>query len=160
MTGADIAVYGPDGQLQLVVEIKNRPGASAEWATRLRHNLLVHSFIPRAPYFLLALPDFFYLWTDAMSASSLAKPDYKIKATKILAPYLDQLTQPLNGLSGYGFEMIMTSWLALYIQTFNQTKLIQISNGSLTLDYTKQLHAVLLRLKLQYDCVRRIKFRP
>ena len=124
MTGADIAVYGPDGQLQLVVEIKNRPGASAKWATRLRHNLLVHSFIPRAPYFLLALPDFFYLWTDAMSASSLAKPDYKINATKILAPYLNQLTQPLNGLSGYGFEMIMTSGLALYIQTFNQIKLI------------------------------------
>ena len=59
MKQADIAVYDPDGQLQLVVEIKNRLGASAEWAARLRHNLLVHSFIPRAPYFLLALPDFF-----------------------------------------------------------------------------------------------------
>ena len=117
MTGADIAVYGPDGQLQLVVEIKNRPGASAEWATRLRHNLLVHSFIPRAPYFLLALPDFFYLWTDAMSASSLAKPDYKIKATEVLAPYLDQLPWALNDLSRYGFEMIMTSWLAGIVHT-------------------------------------------
>ena len=117
MTGADIAVYGPDGQLQLVVEIKNRPGASAEWATRLRHNLLVHSFIPRAPYFMLALPDFFYLWTDAMSASSLAKPDYKIKATEVLAPYLNRLTQPLNGLSGYGLEMIMTSWLTGIVHT-------------------------------------------
>ena len=117
MTGADIAVYGPDGQLQLVVEIKNRPGASAEWATRLRHNLLNHSFIPRAPYFLLALPDFFYLWTDAMSASSLAKPDYKIKATKILAPYLNQLPWSLNDLSRYSFEMIMTSWLERIVHT-------------------------------------------
>ncbi len=36
---------------------------------------------------------------------------------------------------------------------------LQISNGSLTQDYTKQFHMVLLRLKLQYDCVRRIKFR-
>ena len=117
MKRADIAVYDPDGQLQLVVEIKNRPGASAEWATRLRHNLLVHSFIPRAPYFLLALPDYFYLWTDALSASNLAEPNYKIKATKILAPYLNQLTQPLNGLSGYGFEMIMTSWLERIVHT-------------------------------------------
>ena len=117
MRQADIAVYDPDGQLQLVVEIKNRSGASAEWATRLRHNLLVHSFIPRAPYFLLALPDYFYLWTDALSASNLAKPNYKIKATKILAPYLNQLTQPLNGLSGYGFEMIMTSWLEGIVHT-------------------------------------------
>ena len=117
MTGADIAVYDTDGQLQLVVEIKNRPGASAEWATRLRHNLLVHSFIPRAPYFLLALPDFFYLWTDAMSASNLAKPDYEINATKILAPYLNQLPWSLNDLSRYSFEMIMTSWLERIVHT-------------------------------------------
>ena len=117
MTCADIAVYGPDGQLQLVVEIKNRPGASAEWATRLRHNLLVHSFIPRAPYFLLALPDFFYLWTDAISASNLAKPNYKIEATEILSPYLDQLPWSLNDLSRYSFEMIMTSWLAGIVHT-------------------------------------------
>ena len=117
MTGADIAVYDSDGQLQLVVEIKNRPGASAEWATRLRHNLLVHSFIPRAPYFLLALPDYFYLWTDAMSASNLAKPNYKIKATQILAPYLNQLPWSLNDLSRYSFEMIMTSWLERIVHT-------------------------------------------
>ena len=117
MRQADIAVYDPDGQLQLVVEIKNRSGASAEWATRLRHNLLVHSFIPRAPYFLLALPDFFYLWTDALSASNLAKPNYKIKATKILAPYLNQLPWSLNDLSRYGFEMIITSWLERIVHT-------------------------------------------
>ena len=117
MKQADIAVYDPDGQLQLVVEIKNRPGASAEWATRLRHNLLVHSFIPRAPYFLLALPDFFYLWTDALSASNLAKPDYEIEATEILAPYLNQLPWTLNDLSKYGFEMIVTSWLERIVYT-------------------------------------------
>lgn len=117
MKQADIAVYDPDRQLQLVVEIKNRPGASAEWATRLRHNLLVHSFIPRTPYFLLALPDFFYLWTDALSASNLAKPNYKIKATEVLAPYLDQLPWALNDLSKYGFEMIMTSWLERIVHT-------------------------------------------
>lgn len=117
MKRADIAVYDPDGQLQLVVEIKNRPGASPEWAAHLRHNLLVHSFIPHAPYFLLVLPDFFYLWTDAMSASNLAKPDYKIKATEILAPYLNQLPWSLNDLSKYGFEMIMTSWLERIVHT-------------------------------------------
>ena len=52
-----------------------------------------------------------------MSASSLAKPDYKIKATEVLAPYLNRLTQPLNGLSGYGLEMIMTSWLTGIVHT-------------------------------------------
>ena len=106
----DIAVYSPDRKLQLVVEIKNKLGASTEWATRMRHNLLVHSFIPHVPYFLLVLPDFFYLWTDTTSMNNLAKPDYKIEAAKILAPYLKP-TRSLNNLSGYGLELLTISWM-------------------------------------------------
>ena len=52
-----------------------------------------------------------------MSASNLAKPDYEIKATEILAPYLDQLPWTLNDLSKYGFEMIVTSWLERIVHT-------------------------------------------
>ena len=58
MRQVDIAVSSPDGQLQLV-EIKSKFGASTDWVTRMRHNLLAHSFIPHTPYFLLVLPDFF-----------------------------------------------------------------------------------------------------
>ncbi len=112
----DIAVYNPDRELQLVVEIKNKLGASAAWVTRMRHNLLAHSFIPHVPYFLLVLPDFFYLWTDATPVNNLAKPDYKIEAAKILAPYLKP-TQSLNNLSGYGLELLMTSWLEDIVRT-------------------------------------------
>ena len=112
----DIAVYSPDRKLQLVVEIKNKLGASAEWVTRMRHNLLTHSFIPHVPYFLLVLPDFFYLWTDTTSMNSLAKPDYKIEAAKILAPYLKP-TRSLNNLSGYGLELLTISWLEDMVRT-------------------------------------------
>jgi len=112
MGHADVAVYSPDGNLQLVVEIKNRTGASAEWVTHMRRNLLVHAVIPPSPYFLLALPDFFYLWTDALSVHELAPPAYQIKATEVLAPYLDQTTQSLKDLSEYGLELLVTSWLA------------------------------------------------
>ena len=112
----DIAVYSPDRKLQLVVEIKNKLGASAEWVTRMRHNLLTHSFIPHVPYFLLVLPDFFYLWTDTTSMNSLAKPDYKIEAAKILAPYLKP-TLSLNNLSGYGLELLTISWLEDMVRT-------------------------------------------
>ena len=112
----DIAVYSPDRKLQLVVEIKNKLGASAEWVTRLRHNLLVHSFIPHVPYFLLVLPDFFYLWTDTTPVNNLAEPDYKIDATEVLAPYL-RSSQSLNDISGYGLELLIMSWLEDTVRT-------------------------------------------
>jgi hypothetical protein len=111
MRRADVAVYSPDGNLQLVVEIKNRPSASAEWVTHMRRNLLVHAVIPPSPYFLLVLPDFFYLWKDAMSVHELAPPAYQMKAAEVLAPYLDLSTQSLTDLSEYSLELLVTSWL-------------------------------------------------
>ena len=111
MKRADVAVYGSDGQLQLVVEVKARPGASAEWAIHLRRNLLSDAVIPLVPYFLLALPDCFYLWTDAASVNHEAKPDYQIEAAELLAPYVDQTIPPLDEISGYGLELIVASWL-------------------------------------------------
>ena len=112
----DIAVYSPDRKLQLVVEIKNKLDASAEWVTRMRHNLLTHSFIPHVPYFLLVLPDFFYLWTDTTPMNSLAEPDYKIEATEVLAPYLKS-NQSLNDISRYGLELLIMSWLEDIVRT-------------------------------------------
>ena len=112
----DIAVYSPDRKLQLIVEIKNKLGASAEWVTRMRHNLLTHSFIPHGPYFLLVLPDFFYLWTDTMPVNNLAEPDYKIEATEVLAPYLKS-NQSLNDISRYGLELLIMSWLEDIVRT-------------------------------------------
>ena len=110
MRYVDIAVSSPDDKLQLIVEIKNKLGASAEWATRMRRNLLAHSFMPHTPYFLLVLPDFIYLWTDSKSVNNLAKPDYTIEASKVLAPYLIS-TQSLVDRSGYGLALLTISWL-------------------------------------------------
>ena len=59
---ADITVYDTNNNLQLVVEVKNQPDVSAHWATQMRRNLLKHEFTPNAPYFLLVLPENFYLW--------------------------------------------------------------------------------------------------
>jgi hypothetical protein len=35
---ADITVYDSNNNLQLVVEVKNQPDASADWATQMRRN--------------------------------------------------------------------------------------------------------------------------
>ena len=100
----------PSRKLQLVVEIKSKSGASAEWVIQMRRNLLAHSFMPPAPYFLLVLPDFFYLWTDANPFDDTARPDYKIETTEVLARYLKSI-QSLDDLSGYGLELLTISWL-------------------------------------------------
>ncbi len=149
MRNVDIAVSSTDEKLQLVVEIKNKPGASAEWVTLMRRNLLVHSFLPLAPYFLLVLPDYLYLWTEASTADNLAKPDYKIETTEIFAPYLKS-NQSLNDLSGYGLELLTISWLEDLLHTdmgrdsvdrnlhwlFNSGLYEAITNGSLELEAT------------------------
>ncbi len=149
MRYVDIAVSSTDEKLQLVVEIKNKLGASAEWVTRMRRNLLAHSFMPHAPYFLLVLPDFLYLWTEASPVTNLAKPDYKIEATEVFAPYLKS-THSLNDLSGYGLELLTISWLKDLIRTDLQRESVEpnlqwlfdsglyeaITNGSVELEAT------------------------
>jgi len=150
MRRADVAVYSPEGNLQLVVEIKNRPGASAEWVIQMRRNLLVHTVIPLSPYFLLVLPDFFYLWTDAVSVHELAPPAYQIKAAEVLAPYLNPSTQALKDLSEYSLELLVTSWLEDLVGTeierekvgphlqwlFDSGLYAAITHGSVTVEAT------------------------
>ncbi|HEX8684350.1 MAG TPA: hypothetical protein VF707_18685 [Ardenticatenaceae bacterium] len=76
---ADLAVYTPDGELLLVVEVKNKRNASPEWAAQMRRNLLVHGMIPATLYFLLALPEYFFLWKGAHQSIDVIPPDYMIE---------------------------------------------------------------------------------
>ncbi|MCI0438426.1 MAG: hypothetical protein L0177_04775 [Chloroflexi bacterium] len=107
-TRPDIAVYSPDGRIQLVVEIKTRKGVSDDWAAQLRRNLIVHSAIPRSKFFLLALPDYFYLWKEDYSPS-VKPPDYKAKSKEMLRNYLTTLD--VQTLSEPGLELIVEAWL-------------------------------------------------
>ena len=112
MTSApDIVVSAPDKRVQLVAEVKNKRGASADWAAQMRRNLLVHGVIPSAPYFLLATPDRFYLWKDHNSGQDVVPPDYEIESAGILASYIDRLGIPLAELSEPSLELLVTSWL-------------------------------------------------
>lgn len=113
---ADIAVFSPDERLQLVVEVKNKKEASSEWVTNMRRNLFAHSVVPDAPFFLLALPDRFYLWKNA-NPLDLTLPDYEIDPTPILRTYIDATGVYLNRLSEYGFELIINSWLNSLLNT-------------------------------------------
>ncbi len=117
---ADIVVYAPDSSPQLVVEVKNRSGASATWAARMLRNLLVHGMILDAPYYMLALPDVFYLWKNVDSSLSGSRnitggevePDFEINATEVLASYVDRRSFSPDAISEYGLELLVSSWLA------------------------------------------------
>ena len=112
---ADVAVYSTDKKPLLVVEVKRKPKDNKnmrEWATRIHRNLITHSGVPSAPYFLLAvLPGRLYLWKDNDPFSFDKAPDYEIEAEEVLEPYLEQLSLPLENASEYQLEALMSSWL-------------------------------------------------
>lgn len=107
---ADFLVTSPDDRVQLAVEAKRHTGADPAWAAAFRRNLLAHTAGPGAPYFLLALPDRFYLWRDAPAGESVP-PQYTIDARAELAPYLAALRTDPAQLSGEGFELLVQAWL-------------------------------------------------
>lgn len=108
---ADLVAYDAEGQIALVAEIKNRPGASRAWAAQMRRNLLAHGSIPNSRYFLLALPDRFYLWRDAGNTPGEMEPSYELDATLFLQPYYAEAQLSPNSVSGQSFELIVAAWL-------------------------------------------------
>ena len=109
---ADIAVYDADGQLTLVVETKSKLGTSSVWAAKMRRNILAHGLLPKTRFFLLALPDRFYLWKDVSITPEIVRPTYEIDSTPFLQAYYDKSTISPENLSGESFELIVVSWLS------------------------------------------------
>ena len=106
---ADLTAYDASGQLVLVAEVKARRGTNAAWAASLRRNILAHGLLPLTPYFLLALPDRFYLWKD--SPLDLVNATYEIDPTPLLQPYYTELDNQRQTFSGAGFELVVASLL-------------------------------------------------
>ena len=107
---ADFVVQSPDKKVQLVVEAKGRTNATEEWAKAMRRNLIKHELLSPAPYFILALPDHFYIWRDARSATTVP-PDFRAETAEVLKSYLKSSQTALKDLSEESFEIIVKSWL-------------------------------------------------
>lgn len=104
-------VFDANRDPMMVVEVKNKPGKSREWAAKTRRNMLAHESLPKTPYFLLALPDRFFLWKDAGNSPEIIEPTYEIDPTPFLAPYFEKSGLSPENLSRYSFELIVLSWL-------------------------------------------------
>jgi len=108
---ADIVIYDRNGQIVLIAEIKRKTGVSAEWAAKWRRNMLSHGELPDAKFFLIALPDRFYLWKNAGNAPEPVAPTFEIDAGPVLKPYLDESGISSENISPQGFELIIAAWI-------------------------------------------------
>ena len=120
--GADVVVHDREGRTVLVVEPKSRLDATGDWAARTFRNLYAHGSVPDVPYFMLALPDAFYLWKDperrALEAfvdgrgGEEVAPDYAVPAWEIVRPYLGGKDVSPHEVSTYAMEMIVGAFVA------------------------------------------------
>lgn len=118
---ADLAVYSEDRRLQLIIEVKGRTDATAEWAAELRRNLLAYELLPaNVPYFLIAAPYRFFLWKGASAApadsEAIVPPDYTIGAEPLLSAYLaypppDAPDEALRRLNSDALTIAIIPWL-------------------------------------------------
>lgn len=107
----DLTVLDKHDQLVLVAEVKGRLGISPEWASQFRRNIFAHGTFPDAPYFLMAFPDKFYLWTDSPRKQGVVSPDFTIDATPILRPYLEKSGLMPIDLSDQSLEVLVAAWI-------------------------------------------------
>ncbi|MEM7714562.1 MAG: hypothetical protein AAF349_13470 [Cyanobacteria bacterium P01_A01_bin.68] len=115
MNYADIAVYGKDKNLQLLVEVKSRHGRTINWAAQMRRNMYAHGLLPQTRFFLLALSDKFYLWKDVGILIEAIKPNYEINPLSFLESYYKKANVSPSSISEASLELIVSSWLTQII---------------------------------------------
>ena len=106
---ADFVVEKPGLGIRLLVEARNTPAPSREWAARFLRNIFEHDQIPETEYFLLALRDHLYLWHRPTREPG--NPDFEADTAKELRPYLSRLNRPLDTLHKSSFELLIQAWL-------------------------------------------------
>lgn len=106
----DIVVRSPNNDIKLIVEVKGLGHSSPDWAAKFRRNLLTHNVIPKSEYFLLALPDFLYLWRQ-VNTSDVVPPDYTAKTISVLQRYLTSLDGEPKYIAEEGLQLALASWL-------------------------------------------------
>ncbi|NJL59361.1 MAG: hypothetical protein HC887_06665 [Desulfobacteraceae bacterium] len=111
MLKADMIAYDKNGQLVMIVEVKNISGKSKEWAAKLRRNIYAHGVLPATPYFMIAMPDYFYLWKNAGNKPEIIEPTYQTDSSVFLKPWYDRSGVSPASMSELGFEFLLSSWL-------------------------------------------------
>lgn len=107
---ADILVRS-NKEFKLVVEVKGKGQSSADWAAKFHRNLVEHQVIPKTEYFLLALPDYLYLWKEKNTLEAVP-PDYIVRTLNVLQRYLSLDAEPIQ-ISKEGLQIALAGWLQM-----------------------------------------------
>lgn len=126
---ADILAFDKNGQLALVAEVKNKLGTSSEWAAKLRRNMFAHGSVPNAPFFLLALPDSFYLWENTGRTLEVVEPTQQVDPQPFLQPLSGSTDAAYRNLTEQSFELVVTSWLNQVLQAQRPEEFLEGNQG-------------------------------
>lgn len=107
---ADLIVRDDAGDPVFVVEVKNRQGLSAEIATQLRRNLVVHGLLRSARFFLLVSQDRGYLWAEDARDLPNAPPRIEFPMSGVVRRYLPERSSD-ERLRGMELELVILQWL-------------------------------------------------
>lgn len=107
---ADLALYGHDGRLVAMVEVRNKRGTSPQWAAQLRHNLLAHGGGRRADFFILITPDRIYVWNSSAGEAAV-EPTLVVDPTPLFGAYFDRVKVVPDQMSGHAFELMVGALL-------------------------------------------------
>jgi hypothetical protein len=108
----DLRLYGRDGHLVLIVDVRARYGTTPEWAAKLRQNLFETGEFPAAEFFLVATPEHMYLWKGVGKDPSLISPTHVFDARSVLKPYSESAGLDEPPVHKEVFDMVINFWLS------------------------------------------------
>jgi hypothetical protein len=73
--------------------------------------LIENQAIPKTEYFLLALPDYLYLWKER-NILEIVPPDYVVRTFNVLKEYLTTSDVEPKVIGKEGLQFALSSWLS------------------------------------------------
>ena len=119
----DLVAFGRNDEPVLFVEVRRKLGATSEWASRLRQNMLSDDTLAAASFFLIALPDRFFLWQEK-GDDEPREPDFVIDARPILGPYFSRAGISVDDIYEDAFALLVASWLGDLLRAENPAELL------------------------------------
>jgi hypothetical protein len=144
MSRPDLVAYNRNDEVVLHVEVKRKINATREWAAKLRQNLLNDETLGNPQYFLIALPDRFYLWNNGEAAS---EPNYSVDSRPILQRYVEQSGATPEQIGSSSFELLIGAWLG---EVIHSAKSPEANEGSYRWLTESGLYEALVGGRLEY----------
>lgn len=125
----DIGVYNPHHELVLIVEVKTKLKTTPDWVVAFRKNIFSSEKVPNVPYFLMAFPDTFYLWTEKDLQQNDSQPTYIIDARPMLDQIYEKVKISDHEIAKSSLQLIIASWLRKNMDSPQEHKIIELSQN-------------------------------